>query len=199
MNESDRCRFCRLFALSVVGFGALAGAGTTLQFMLAVGERFGGREYAAHVLLLSAVRSLAPAVVGSALLLALVLWARALTSQQLLADLRRILVRGLLVAVPGYGVAALVSVVTGAALALAFGQPLAIFQKGMSVLSWVDPGVGLVNTALDAALVVVLAWRYLPKLHLLRASLPAKLALVLTVTVPLRVTLALVVASILPG
>jgi hypothetical protein len=188
-----------LLAWSVVGFGALAGSGTTLQFMLAVGERFGGREYAAHVLLMSAVRSLAPAAVGSALLLALVLWARALTSQQLLADLRRILVRGLLAAVPGYVLAAVVAVVTGAALALAFGQPLAIFRNGMSVLNVVDLGVGVVNTAFDAALVVALAWRYLPKLQLLRASLPAKLALVLTVTAPLRVTLALVVASFWPG
>src|SRR5690348_6244757 len=66
LKPPDRCRFCRLFAISVSAFAALAGAATTLQFMLSVSAKLAGREYASFVLALSVARSLSPAAVGSA-------------------------------------------------------------------------------------------------------------------------------------
>lgn len=175
MSEPDKCRFCRLFAWSLLGFGVLFGA--------LGGPWFAGEQ----VLTANAVRMYAPAAVGSALLLALVLWAQPLSTTQVESDLKRILTRGVLVALPGYLLVSL--------LMLALGLSSSVFAKLTAPLV----ALGLVSTAFDAALVVVLAWRYLPKLQLVRASLPAKLALVLTVTVPLRATLALVVSSFLPS
>jgi hypothetical protein len=199
LKTADPCRFCRLFAISVSAFAALAGFATTLQFLLSVGTKFGGREYASFVLALSVARSLAPAAVGSALLLALVLWAHPLAPQVVVADTQRILRRASALALPGYFAAAAVALACGFAVALAFGQPPSVFETGFGVLAWGDVAVGLASTALDAALVVFLAWRFLGRLQAGRSSLPAKLILVLTVTVPLRATVALLFSMFLPS
>lgn len=176
MNDSDPCRFCKLFAWSLLGFGLLFGL-------------LGGPWIpSAQALAWNAVRMYAPAAVGSALLLALVLWAQPLSPSRMQGDLKRILTRGCLVSLPGYLIVALLTL-------LLDGLRASVFANLTAQLV----GLGLVSTAVDVGLVVVLAWRFLPKLQLLRASLPAKLVVVLTVTVPLRVTLALIVASLLPG
>jgi hypothetical protein len=165
-----------LFAWSLLGFGLLFAAlgGPWIQ--------------SGQALAWNAVRMFAPAAVGSAFLLALVLWAHPLSLLQLQNDLMRILTRGCLVSLPGYLMAALLMLVAGAWQSHVFAN-----------LTPRLVGLGLVSTAFDVALIVVLARRFLPKLQLLRVSLPAKLVIVLTVTVPLRVTLALIVASFMPS
>jgi hypothetical protein len=195
--KQDPCRFCRLYAIAVVGFAVLVGAGTTLQYMLSVGERFGGRDYSSLVLVLSVVRSLAPAASGSALLLALVLWAHPLLPSQLQADLRRILTRAFVVSGPGYVIGGVVAIAAGFAVASGFGQPWAKLKHGFSVVGAADFGVGLLATLVDAALIVFLAWRYLARLQAGRMSLPAKLIVVVTFSVGLRVTVALLVSILL--
>jgi hypothetical protein len=197
VTEQDPCRFCRLYAIAVVGLAALVGAGTTLQYMLSVGERFGGRDYSSLVLVLSVVRSLAPAASGSALLLALVLWAHPLLPSQLQADLRRILTRALVVSGPGYLIGGVVAIAAGFAVASGFGQPWATLKHGFSVVGAADFGVGLLATLVDAALIVFLAWRYLARLQAGRMSLPAKLIVVVTFSVGLRVTVALLLSILL--
>ena len=197
MKNEDSCRFCRIYAIALVGFAALVGAGTTLQFMLSVGDRLGGRDCSSLVLVLSVVRSLAPAASGSALLLALVLWAHPLTASQLQADLRRILTRALVVSAPGYAVGGIVAVAAGFAVASGFGQPWANLKRGFGVVGAADFGVGLLATLVDAALIVFLAWRYLARLQAGRMSLPAKLIVVVTFSVGLRVTVALLVSILL--
>jgi hypothetical protein len=180
-----------------VGFAVLIGAGTTLQYLLSVGDRLGGSYYSSLVLVLSVVRSLAPAANGSALLLALVLWAHPLSPGQLQADLRRILTRALVVSGPGYVVGGVVAVAAGFAVASGFGQPWAKLKHGFGVAGPADFGFGLLATLLDAALIVFLAWRYLARLQAGRMSLPAKLIVVVTFSVGLRVTLALLVSILL--
>jgi hypothetical protein len=199
LKKPDACRFCRLFAISVSTFAALAGALTTLQFLLSVGTKFGGREYASFALVLNVARSLAPAAVGSALALALVLWAHPLSASEVAAELRRILLRGLAIAVPSYLAAGAIAIAGGFLVATAFRQTPSVFGQGFGVVGWADLAVGLVSTALDAALIAFLAWRFLARLQAGRSSLPAKLILVLTVTVPLRATVALLFAMVLPS
>lgn len=197
MTKQDPCRFCRIYALAVVGFAALLGVGTALQFLLSVGAKFGLGDYASRVLVLSVVRSSASAVTGSALLLALVLWAHPLTVAQLHADLRRILTRGLLVSGPGYAVGGGVAIAAGFAVASGFGQPWANLVRGLRVVGPADFAVGLLATLVDAALITFLAWRYLARLQAGRMSLPAKLIVVVTFSVGLRVTVALLLSILL--
>jgi len=197
VTKRDPCRFCRIYAIAVVGFAVLIGVGTTLQYLLSVGDRFGASDYSSHVLVLSVVRSLAPAASGSALLLALVLWAHPLAPSQLQADLRRILTRALVVSGPGYAIAGVVAVASGFAVARGFGQPWAKLEHGFGVVGPADFGFGLLITLLDAALIIFLGWRYLARLQAGRMSLPAKLIVVVTFSVGLRATLALLVSILL--
>jgi hypothetical protein len=138
----------------------------------------------------SFARATPPAATGSALLLALVLWAQPLTAAALQADLKRMLTRALLVTIPGYVVAAVVSLAIGYAFLHAYGL------RRLGVMDFV---VGAAGALLDGALCVFLAWRFLARLRGARLSLPAKLAVVLTVTVPLRAMCGLIFASWLPG
>jgi hypothetical protein len=62
-----------------------------------------------------------------------------------------------------------------------------------------DLGAGLAFTLLDTLLILLLARRFGARLRSTPASLPAKLIVVVTVTVPLRAMLALIVAPLLPG
>src|SRR6187402_2514436 len=144
--KQDPCRFCRIYAVGLGAFAALIGTGTMLQFMLSVGDRYGARAFAAIVLVLNVVRSLAPAASGSALLLALVLWAHPLRSGELQLDLRRILVRALVVSGPGYLVGVIVAVAAGFAVASGFGLPWATLQLGFGAVGPADVGVGLLAT-----------------------------------------------------
>jgi hypothetical protein len=186
---TDRCRFCRLFAISVCAFAALLGGLATV---------FGG-DNAASLLVDSVVRSLSPAAVGSALLLALVMWAHPLPLAALAGELRRILRRALMLALPGYLVAALIAVVAGIVVVVALGRAPVSLQKSFATLRGRDFGLGFVNTACDAGLIVFLAQRYLVRMQAGRMSLPAKLVMVLTVSVPLRATVALLLSLLLPS
>lgn len=190
MSEPDRCRFCRLFALSVVGFAALLGL--LGSYGCNDAERF-------YVFVANTLRSLAPGAVGSAFLLALVLWAQPLAAAELAGDLRRILWRGALVSLPGYLLASLVALGVGALANAVFGLALPAVQAALGSLTARSLLLGVVSTAGDAGLIVVLAWRFAARLQALRASLPAKLVLVLSVTVPIRVSFALLLASLLPS
>jgi hypothetical protein len=195
--KQDPCRFCPIYAMGVVAFAVLVGAGTMLEFMLSVGDRYGAHAFSAIVLVQNVVRSLAPAASGSALLLALVLWAHPLPPGELQLDLRRILMRALVVSGPGYLVGGVVAVAAGFAVASGFGLPWATLQLGFGAVGPADFGVGLLATLVDAALIVFLAWRYLARLQAGRMSLPAKLIVVVTFSVGLRVTVALLVSILL--
>src|SRR5690606_32074432 len=100
----DACRFCKLYGLALAGVACFLGALQTAQ--LAVGlSTFGGLEHTWRVVLLSSLRSTAPAVNGSALLLALLVWSQALTPSALALALPGKLKRGMLLSLLGYPVA----------------------------------------------------------------------------------------------
>lgn len=190
MTDQERCRFCRLFAVSVAGFAALLGL--LASYGCHSDYRFG--VFTANV-----VRSLAPASVGSAFLLALVLWAQPLRPVALASALRRVLWRGAVVSLPGYAVAVLVALLVGALANAAFGLSIPAIETALARLTARSVALGFVSTACDAGLVVVLARRFAARLQALPLSLPARLVLVLSVSVPIRATCALLLASLLPS
>jgi len=196
--KSDRCRFCRLYAWSVLAFGALVGGVTALQLMFSAARNL--RFYASQLLAHGAARSGAAAACGSGLLLALVLWAHPLREPELREDLRRILRRALAVCAPGY-LLALVAALAAAfpVAALGLGQTAELFFRGLGVIGWRDLAVGGCGTLLDTLLILFLARRYAARLQAGRMSLPEKLIVVVTVTVPLRATLGLIFSTLLSG
>lgn len=145
-----------------------------------------------HLLGASLVRATAPAASGSASLLALLLWAHPLRPAAVQAQLRRTSLRVAAVSIPGYLVAAGVALLTGWAL---LGAVLAVPVLGG--VSAPDFALGAAYAAVDAALILALAWRFLPRLQQTSLSLPAKLSLAFAVTVPLRATVGLVAANVL--
>ena len=199
MKQDDNCRFCRVYAVVVLALAVVAGAGTAVQFGLGLGK-FGGHEYMMRVVLLSAVRSLAPGVAGSALMIAYVVWAHPLGAAALQSELPRFLKRGMLVSGPGYVVAAVVAIGVGFLTAhFGFGVPWDLAKQSFAMLTRGDVAAGLMFTLLDAALIVFLASRYLPKLQASRQSLPMKLVLAWTFGTGLRLTVALLGSLILPS
>ncbi|MDF3066348.1 MAG: hypothetical protein K0R38_1949 [Polyangiaceae bacterium] len=145
-----------------------------------------------HLLWGTLARATAPAASGSALLLAFVVWAHPLAPGLLSADLPRTTRRAAAVALPGYLLSVGVSLLAGALLVSAVRGGAGHFTLPLRELA-----VGAGFAALDGALILALAWRFLPRLSRSRLSLPGTLSLVVAVTVPLRVTVALVAASVL--
>jgi hypothetical protein len=185
MNE-DRCRFCKLYAGSLVALAVAIGAVVTAQFCLGL-QKLGGHEHVWRVVLLSALRSIGPAVSGSALLLAFLLWAHPLSSLAITQQLPRLLKRGLLLSAPGLLVAVCLilasSFVTGVTL---FDAPAAMFGSAISVVGRMDLAAALLGTLVDVSLVTLLVWRGLVPLQRRGFSLPAKLAIALPVSFVLR-------------
>jgi hypothetical protein len=185
MNE-DRCRFCKLYAAALPALALPIGVITAIQFCSGL-QKFGGQEHVWRVVLLSALRSTGPAISGTALLLALVLWAHPLSTTALAEQLPRILKRGLLVSAPGMVVAVLVivgaSFITGVAL---FDIPAETFGAAMRVVSRSDLAACVLGTLADALLITLVAWRGLVPLQQKGFSLPAKLAIALPVSFVLR-------------
>ena len=199
MTKTDPCRFCRIYAIAVVAFAALAGAVIAAQTGFGLGK-FGGHEYIMRVVAISTARSLAPAIAGSALLLAFVVWAHPLPIQQLQTELPRFVKRGLLVTLPGYVVAATVALGVGALVShLLFGLPWAAGREGVGLLFASDGLMGAISALADSALICFLAWRYLPRLHAGRSNLPMKLVIAWTFGTGLRMTVGLLVSMLLPG
>ena len=195
--KQDPCRFCRLFAFSLVPIAALLGALLGLQLAL---EPTRPDATKASVVLLSALRALAPAANGSALMIALVLWAFPLPLSALAADLARVSKRALLVSGPGFLVAFVLSASVCAALhGLSGGGRAADVVSALPALPLKSFAYGLFATLVDAALILGFAWRFLARVKASRMSLPAMLVLSWTVMFPLRVTLGLVLESVLPG
>lgn len=186
---NDPCRFCKYYAYSVLGFAALMSAWTALPFVVSSSS-----AQAQRALGMGLVQSTAPAAAGTALVLALVLWAGRVTAPELGRDLPSILRRGALVAAPGFLVAAATALlVTAALLRGSLGAFPAFEPRGAEVLR------GALATGLDTGLVLLLAWRFLGRLRAGMPNLAAMLIVVVTVTVPLRVTVALLASSLLPG
>jgi hypothetical protein len=187
-----------LYALGVVAFAALAGGITTAQLVFGL-RQSGAREYVLHVAL-SALRSLAPAVTGSALLVAFVVWADRLPLAELQAELPRLLRRALLVSLPGYLVAAVVTIGAGL-LVCCLGLGISWHAARLAVWSVTPSDVvaGALSALGDAGLIVFLAWRYLARLQAGGASLPMKLVLAWTFGTGLRMTIGLLVSLLLPA
>jgi len=185
MNE-DRCRFCKLYAAALPALALPIGVALTVQCYLSL-RTYDGVSLVWRLVLLSALRSTGPAINGTALLLALLLWAHPLPVAVLAEQLPRILKRGLLVSAPGVVVAALVilgaSFVTGLAL---FGLPAGYVKTATEAVNRSDFAACLLATLADALLVTLLAWRALVPLQKKGFSLPAKLAIALPVTFVLR-------------
>jgi hypothetical protein len=185
MNE-DRCRFCKLYAAALPALALPIGVITTIQFCFGL-QKLGGQEYLWRVVLLSALRSTGPGVSGTALLLALLLWAHPLSPTTIAGQLPGILKRGLLASAPGMLVAVLV--ILGASFLTAvtfFDIPAAHFVAATRVVRRLDLAACLLATLADALLVTLLAWRGLLPLQQKGFSLPAKLAIALPVTFVLR-------------
>jgi hypothetical protein len=199
VTNTDPCRFCRIYAIAVVAFAALVGAVMAAQMGFGL-RKLGGHEYIMRVVALSTARSLAPAIAGSALLLAFVVWAHPLPVQQLQTELPRFIKRGLLVTLPGYAIAAAIALCVGTLVShVLFGVPWAAGREGAGFLLARDGLVGAISALTDAALICFLAWRYLPRLQAGRSSLPMKLVIAWTFGTGLRMTVGLLVSMLLPG
>jgi hypothetical protein len=199
VTKQDPCRFCRIYAIGVVAFATLIGAVMAMQSGFGLGK-FGGYEYLMRVVTLSAVRSLAAAVTGSALLLAFVVWGHPLAVPQLHVELPRVLKRAMLVALPGYAVAAAIVVSVGLLVAnLAFSVPWSFVRPALALVLLRDWAAGAISALADSGLIVFLAWRYLPRLQAGAASLPIKLVIAWTFGTGLRMTVGLLVSMFLPG
>ena len=192
--KTDPCRFCRLYALALPLVAVLLGLLLTWQAAMLIGPA--GMKTGA--VLLSLLRSAAPAANGTAVLIALVLWAHPLPPATVQAELPAILKRVGFVCLPGFALAVLLSWAASSALGVAWlGLPARVFSG--AELSRADVGFALVATLVDAAVIAFAAWRGLARLQAARLSLPAKLLLSLTALVPLRVVIGLVLESVLPG
>jgi len=146
----------------------------------------------------SLLRSSAPMACGSALLLALVSWLQPLSASALQADLNRVTRRACAISGPGYLLAASLAIAVGFVVSLGFEpQNPAGFSGWVALVGWRDLAVGAGATLLDTALIIVLGRRYAERLRAGASSLPAKLIIVVTVTVPLRATVALIFSSLL--
>jgi hypothetical protein len=199
VTKPDACRFCRIFAIAVVAFAALVGAVSAAQWGFAA-RGYYGNESATRAIALSSVRSLAPGVTGSALLVAFVVWAHPLPLPLLQQDLPRLLKRALLVCLPGYLVAAIIAMGAGLLVAhFALGVPWADGGRALGFLRWSDWGAGALGALVDAGLIAFLAWRYLARLQMGQSSLPMKLVLAWTFGTGLRITVGLIVSLLLPG
>lgn len=195
MKTDDPCRFCRIYAIAVPSIAMLIGAVTALQFMALAGS--GLRTRASQFVFHDGLRTLAPAASGSALLLALVLWAHPLTPRRIEEDQRRILRRAAAVALPGYLVAAFASTLAGLLVLLGpFGQEPAMIGLGWGIVTWRDVWIGGGTAFADTLLILFLANRYLVRLQANGPSLPAKLIAVVTVSVGLRATVGLIWSSL---
>jgi hypothetical protein len=195
VTKTDPCRFCRIYAIAVVAFAALVGLGTTLQFMVTSGP--GLQSHASQFVFHDSLRSLAPAAGGSALLLALVLWAQPLAVSEVQRERRRILWRAAAVALPGYLVAALTSIIVGLSILRGpFEQKSDVIGFALGIVTWRDFWTGGLTTLGDTLLIIFLAHRYGVRLQVGRLGLPEKLIVVVTVTVGLRATIALVLSSL---
>jgi hypothetical protein len=163
---------------------------------LADQTRFGGEAR----ILVSLLCSTAPMAAGSALLLALALWSEAQPPASLPRELEHGLKRALAAALPGYLLAVTLAFAACFAVALLLGSARPSgFAGWLGELTPRDLGGGLALTLLDTALILLLARRFAVRLRAFPSSLPFKLIVIVTVTVPLRATLALVGASLLPG
>jgi hypothetical protein len=202
--KTDPCRFCRLYALALPPIAVILGVLLTWQASLLAQPQLLARgvytsgALAPGGLLLSLLRSVAPAANGSALLVALVLWADPLPAAQLQRELPAILKRVGFVCLPGFTVAALLSWAAAWALGVSWLE-LPARSLSASLLSRADVGFALLASLVDAALIAFAAWRGLPRLQAARFSLPAKLVLSWTVLFPVRAMLGLVLESVLPG
>jgi hypothetical protein len=193
--SNDGCRFCRLYAISLVAIACFLGAVQTVQFAVGL-SKFGGLEYTWRVVVLSALRSHGPAANGSALALALLLWAQRLSPSALASELPGKLKRGLLLSLAGYPVASLLSIATSVLLGTAvFGVPYDLFRKALGVVMLGDLVVGGASTLIDVLLISLIAWRGLPALHASKLSLPARIA----VAWPVLFVLRSLVGLALPG
>jgi hypothetical protein len=184
-------RFVVTYAASAAAFAVAFGGAISYEWLST--EHYGLNAWIQHSLL----RSIAPMASGSALLLALVLWAHGQPVERFEAELAPALKRASLFVPPVHVVASL------SVLLACFG--VATRMAGLTFggvgtwLSWLgaaDFVIGFIATLLDSALILVLAYRFAVRLRVV-GSLPAKLVVVLTVTVPLRASLALILSSIL--
>ena len=184
-------RFWSSYAFALGAFSALLGAATAAASLSAgpAGSR----------IVVSLLRASAPMAAGSALLLALTLWSEALPQVSLPRELDRATKQALALALPGYFFAALLAVGANFAVAAVAGVPSRPLGAALAQVARQDLGVGLGCTLLDTGLIVLLARRFAVRLRATNASLPAKLIVIVTVTVPLRATLALLCAPFLPG
>lgn len=191
----DGCRFCKLYAVALVAVAVLLGVLQTVQFSVGLGK-LGGPEYVWRALLLSAVRSHAPAANGSALLLALLLWSHRLPPQALTLELPSKLKRGMLLSLVGYPAALLLLLLTSLPVArVLFGAPLGAVSSALRSLGPGDWAMGYVSTLVDALVIVLVSWRALPALHGSKLSLPAKIGVAWAVLFVVRAMVGLA----LPG
>jgi hypothetical protein len=188
-------RFWVSYAAALVVFASLISLVSSFAYV-AEGVRLGidGR------ILPALVRSSAPMAAGSALLLALALWGEALPLASLSGRLEPSLRRALSLALPGYLSSVAVGIGVCAAVAAAVtGLGPSGLGAWLGGVSRADVAAGLAFTLLDSVLILLLARRYAVRLRSAPISLPAKLIVIVTVTVPLRATLALIFAPFLPG
>lgn len=202
--KTDPCRFCRLYALALPPIAVILGLLLTWQAsLLAQPQLLAPGIYtegglAPGGLLVSLLRSVAPAANGSAVLLALVLWAHPLPPATVQGELPAILKRVGFVCLPGFMLAALLSWAASWGLGVSW-LGLQAHALSAAELDRAHVGFALIATLVDAAVVAFAAWRGLARLQAARFSLPAKLVLALTALIPLRVVVGFVLESVLPG
>jgi hypothetical protein len=193
--KQDPCRFCRLYALSLPPIAVLLGLLLTWQVAFLAEP---GRGLASGAVLVNLLRSVAPAANGSAVLIALVLWAHPLPPSSVQRELPAILKRVGFVCLPGFLLATLLSWAGSWSLGITLLElPARVFSAAS--LRRVDVAFALLATLVDAAVIAFAAFRGLGRLQAAGLSLPAKLALSWTVLFPVRAVVGLVLESVLPG
>jgi hypothetical protein len=184
-----------LYALSLPPIAVLLGLLLTWQVAFLVEP---GRGVGSGAVLVSLLRSVVPAANGSAVLIALVLWAHPLSPSNVQAELPAILKRVGFVCLPGFLAAVLLSWAASWSLAAGVLElPARAFSAAQ--LRRVDVAFALLATLVDAGVIAFVAFRGIVRLQAARFSLPAKLALSWAVLFPVRAVVGLVLESLLPG
>lgn len=184
-----------MYALSLPPIALLLGLLLTWQVAFLAEP---GRGPTSGAVLISLLRSVAPAANGSAVLIALLLWAHPLPPSSVQRELPAILKRVGFVCLPGLLAAALLSWAAAWSLgANLLELPARVFSA--AALRRADLAFALLATLVDAAVIAFAAFRGLSRLQAARFSLPAKLALSWAVLFPVRAVVGLVLESALPG
>ena len=187
-----------------IAFAAWLAASTLLVGIIETVEsahglrKFGGLEYIARVVALSAVRETGGGAVFAAALIAWLAWSHRMDPDITRANFRRVALRVTLVAPVAYPLAVALAMTSSFSVAAGvYGIP---WQQSVSsyraIIEWSDWANGAVMAVCSLAALVVLSFFAMPRLSSLAWSLPRKILVALAVFAALRISIALAHAGV---